>query len=76
MIPSIKAITASGSTRKIFERNAYYWRVDTAGIGVVGMAPQPYITKNNVGNVPTAYTPGMEWPGSLAYFAEQLFFRQ
>jgi peptide/nickel transport system substrate-binding protein len=45
-------------------------------IGVVGMAPQPYITKNNIGNVPTAYTPGMEWPGSLAYFAEQLFFRQ
>ena len=40
------------------------------------MAPQPYITKNNIGNVPTAYTPGMEWPGSLAYFAEQLFFRQ
>lgn len=45
-------------------------------IGVVGMAPSLFIAKKNIGNVPTSYGPGMDWPGSLTYYADTLFFRQ
>lgn len=45
------------------------------GIGTVGMAPQPLIAKNSLGNVPTEFLPWMGWLGDLNYFAEGLYFK-
>jgi len=45
-------------------------------IGTVGMAPVPYITKKNIGNVPKAFAPHMTWAGDLGRFGQQLFFKQ
>ena len=45
-------------------------------IGVVGMSPTIYISRSNIGNVPTEYSIGVEWPIGLNYWGDQLFFRQ
>jgi len=59
-------------SQKIFDTHAKNLFI----IGVVGMAPVVYIAKNNIGNVPQAYGPGMSFIGDLNYYGEQLFFKQ
>lgn len=45
-------------------------------IGVVGLSPTIYISRSNIGNVPTDYSIGVEWSIGLNYWGDQLFFRQ
>ena len=45
-------------------------------IGVVGQAPKPFISSTNIGNVPTIYKPGAGYPVGLAWFGDQLYFKE
>ncbi len=45
-------------------------------IGVLGLSPTIYVSRSNIGNVPTAYGIGVEWSIGLNYWGDQLFFRQ
>ena len=45
-------------------------------IGVVGLNPTAYISRSNIGNVPTQYGIGVTWPVGLNHWGDQLFFRQ
>ena len=44
-------------------------------IGIGGMATLLYITKNSIGNVPTAYPPSRSWDGDLTAYAHRSFFK-
>ena len=44
-------------------------------IGIGGMATLLYITKNSIGNVPTAFPPSRSWDGDLTAYAHRSFFK-
>ncbi len=69
--------TVFGSEEYVFFAKAYYQEVsdNTYAIGTVGQLPLVFISRPNIGNLPTELPPWIEWGGDLNHYSNQWYIR-